>query len=364
MRPKALLLLVALLAFVQGAKADDDIDDDIFEYEDDAKTIIVDLVMGQNPTTITIPASVEEVKEGAFAYATNLEELYIKGDPYFDPNAFERDGDVGGRDLYYLNLGSNMSPTNIQNLIISIGTDNALETIDLDGYTGNRTMKWTAGSAYLSAKVEVHMPAEIANDEVFGSAQVWGRFTLDHDLVTFCGKQSFGDVDNSNFLFYVAQELQDGSVYIKRVPHIYNGQGILIHNASGTATVAYIPRDMDLNGQSYGANMLVGVTEPTTIGEIEGDKTNFVLYEGKFYPTSGGTLGAGRAYLQVPTSEVANLSNLAIVMEDEEDGIGEITRKETARQRVGWFTIGGQRLNDQPQQAGIYVHNGRLETVK
>ena len=81
MRPKALLLLVALLAFVQGAKADDDIDDDIFEYEDDAKTIIVDLVMGQNPTTITIPASVEEVKEGAFAYATNLEELYIKGDP-------------------------------------------------------------------------------------------------------------------------------------------------------------------------------------------------------------------------------------------------------------------------------------------
>ena len=75
-------------------------------------------------------------------------------------------------------------------------------------------------------------------------------------------------------------------------------------------------------------------------------------------------MGAGRAYLQVPTSEVANLSNLAIVMEDEEDGIGEITRKETARQRVGWFTIGGQRLNDQPQQAGIYVHNGRLETVK
>ena len=63
-----MLLLVALLAFVQGAKADDDIDDDIFEYEDDAKTIIVDLVMGQNPTTITIPASVEEVKEGAFAY--------------------------------------------------------------------------------------------------------------------------------------------------------------------------------------------------------------------------------------------------------------------------------------------------------
>jgi hypothetical protein len=65
----------------------------------------------------------------------------------------------------------------------------------------------------------------------------------------------------------------------------------------------------------------------------------------------------------VPTSEVENLSNLTIIYEEEEDGIIQLRRQETATQRAGWYTLGGQRIS-QPQQAGIYVHNGRLETVK
>lgn len=372
MRTKALLLLVALLAFVQGAKADDDIDDDIFEYEDDAKTIIVDLVMEQNPTTITIPASVVEVKEGAFAYATNLEELYIEGDPYFNPYAFKRGDYVGGRQLSYLNLGSGMSSANIRNLIFSIGPDNDLDIIEIDGYTDpNARIEWTDMVGILSSDVKVRLPAELVGDQVFGDAQVYGHFSLKHNLVTFCGKQNFQAIDNSNMLFYVPTHLENGSVYIKRVFNILAKEGFLIHPANGMSADDYLPRNIDLEITPkdkefpfHQSNMLVGVIEPATIEETDGDKTNFVLYEGKFYPTSGGTLGANRAYLQVPTSKVANLNNLAIVMEDEEDGIGEITRKETARQRVGWFTIGGQRLNDQPQQAGIYVHNGRLETVK
>ena len=312
------------------------------------------------------------VKTEAFKNATNLKELIIHGgNPFFESGVF---GENAPMEL--LDLGSGMSTANILRLIKTIGQYNQLLQIDIDGFTGEFDPDdWdeTAMGDYLSSNVIVSLPAELVDDQVFGHAQVYGHFSLEHDLVTFCGKQNFKDVDNPNMVFYVPTHLENGSVYIKRVRNIMAGEGILIHPAEGMSADAYLPRDIDLElkpsdeeYQYYESNMLVGVTEPTSIGETnaDGDKTNFVLYEGKFYPTSGGTLGANRAYLQVPTSKVANLSNLAIVMEDEEDGIGEITRKETARQRVGWFTIGGQRLNDQPKQAGIYVHNGRLETVK
>ena len=357
MKIKGLLLLVALLAWVQGAFADDD----VFEYEDDNNTVISGLVWGANPESLTIPASVTRVKTEAFKYATNLEELIIAGgNPVFESGVFGENVS-----LELLNLGSGMSTNNILKLIKTIGKKNQLSIIDIDGFTGEFDPDdWdeTAMGDYLSANVLVRLPAELVGDQVFGNAQVYGHFSLEHDLVTFCGKQNFEDVDNPNMLFYVPTHLENGSVYIKRVFNIYANQGILIHPADGMSADAYLPRNIDLEG-NYESNMLVGVTEPTTIGETEGDKTNFVLYEGKFYPTSGGTLGANRAYLQVPTSEVENLSNLTIIYEEEEDGIIQLRREETAAQRAGWYTLGGQRIS-QPQQAGIYVHNGRLETVK
>lgn len=365
MKIKGLLLLVALLAWVQGAFADDD----VFEYDDVNNTVIRGLVWGANPESLTIPASVTRVKEGAFLYATNLGELIIDGgNPVFESGVFDEDVP-----LEILNLGSGMSTANILRLIKTIGKDNQLLQIDINGFTGEfDPYEWdeTAMGEYLSSNVRVSLPAELVDDQVFGHAQVYGHFSLEHDLVTFCGKQNFEDVDNPNMVFYVPTHLENGSVYIKRVFKILANEGFLIHPANGMSADAYLPRKIDLEITPkdkefpfHQSNMLVGVTEPTTIDETDGNKTNFVLYEGKFYPTSGGTLGANRAYLQVPTSEVENLSNLTIIYEEEEDGIIQLRREETAAQRAGWYTLGGQRIS-QPQQAGIYVHNGRLETVK
>lgn len=350
-------MLVALLAWVQGAFADDD----VFEYQEGSNNTVISGLKSDNLESLTIPASVKRVKEGAFLYATNLGELIIDGgNPVFESGVFDEDVP-----LELLNLGSGMSTTNILRLIKTIGKDNQLLQIDIDGFTGEfDSDDWdeTAMGDYLSSNVIVSLPAELVDDQVFGHAQVYGHFSLTNNLVTFCGKQSFTDIDNSNWVIYVPTHLENGSVYIKRVPYIYGNEGVLLHYAEGTSNEAYLPRNLKLEG-SYESNMLVGVTEPTTIGETDGDKTNFVLYEGKFYPTSGGTLGANRAYLQVPTSEVENLSNLTIIYEEEEDGIIQLRRQETATQRAGWYTLGGQRIS-QPQQAGIYVHNGRLETVK
>ena len=113
MKIKGLLLLVALLAWVQGAFADDD----VFEYEDDNNTVISGLVWGANPESLTIPASVTRVKTEAFKYATNLEELIIAGgNPVFESGVFGENVS-----LELLNLGSGMSTNNILKLIKTIG---------------------------------------------------------------------------------------------------------------------------------------------------------------------------------------------------------------------------------------------------
>ena len=88
MKTKGLLLLVALLAWMQGAFADDD----VFLYDDDNNTVISGLVWGANPESLTIPASVKRVKTGAFEYATNLVELIIDGgNPLFESSVFGED---------------------------------------------------------------------------------------------------------------------------------------------------------------------------------------------------------------------------------------------------------------------------------
>lgn len=61
MKIKGLLLLVALLAWMQGAFADDD----VFVYDDDNNTVISGL-KSDNLESLTIPPSVTRVKEGAF----------------------------------------------------------------------------------------------------------------------------------------------------------------------------------------------------------------------------------------------------------------------------------------------------------
>ena len=75
---------------------------------------------------------------------------------------------------------------------------------------------------------------------------------------------------------------------------------MLIHRTASSQ--GYCDLERYSGSVSYASNMLVGVTEPTTIGSTDGTKTNYILKDGAFHPTSGGTVKANKAYLQIPTS--------------------------------------------------------------
>ena len=89
-----------------------------------------------------------------------------------------------------------------------------------------------------------------------------------------------------------------------------------------------------------------------------------------FYPTSGGTLGANRAYLQILTSDYEEMKNnttsvnLSIVFEDkDEDAIQDIQISHQQSDHDTWFTIDGRKLSSRPTLPGIYVNGGKKVVV-
>ena len=348
---------------------------DYFIYEDDEQTIIIGVdESGWAQTSLTIPAAVTKVKEGAFWGCSRLESLYIDGgDPVFAMGSLD---DVIDQ-LEYLNLGDGMSVDNMRTLVMRLGEGHNVNTIEIEGYQDpdGDGINWTSSTLrnILTEDVAVNLPAALVDDQVFGDAEVYGRFTLNSELGTFCGNATFYDESqDAQFLFYIPTEFRNetNEIYIQRVRYVVAGEGVLMHNVENTSSTIYLKRvDNDI---TYDSNMLVGVTEPTTIGKTDGDKTNLILYQGKFHPTSGGTLGANRAYLQVPTAalQASGANDLSMffgedIIFDKTDGINNMKLTDvTDNDTDEWYTLSGQRLTTRPAKSGIYLKGNKKTVVK
>ena len=358
-----------------------------FEYEDEGETIISSLTeAGRAATSLTIPASVTTVRSGAFYYAlqgnTPLSSLIIEdgGNPLFESNLFER-----AHTLSSIDTGNGMSEARIYALLASLGSAEALDKVYIKAYTENEGVNWLTDEikAVLTSDVSVTLPAALVSDQVFGDAVVCGRFTIERELITFCGIVTFEDTDDgSNMLFYVADSFdkEKGSIHIQRVRYVKEGEGILIHNIKNTSTYADLPRYtgsiIGTVETLYGKNMLKGVVEPTTIGATEEDGvyTNMVLYNGSFIRTSGGTLGANRAYLHMPTENLAGVAadaKFSLSYDDDEatdiDNIGQLDNLPFDKMSDVWYDLGGRKIvnpSNGQMPKGIYIQNGKKYVVR
>ena len=338
---------------------------DCFNYEDEGKTIINGLTdAGRAANSLTVPATVTTVRTGAFSDATKASTLIIEagGNPAFAASLF----DTNANPLVDIQImGSSMTVASITALLTSLGEQGALSTVYIEGYSD----AWSdiSVTSVLTEDVSVTLPAALVSTQVFGNAKVYGRFTLAKDLVTFCGNATFQDTDDgSNMLFYVADgcNKEEGRIHINRVRYVAKGEGVLIHHLENTSNYADLLRvstdkDTGTDASLYEKNMLVGVTEATTIGKTDGDKTNLVLSNGAFHPTSGGTIGANKAYLQVPTSALAAREMLSIDF-SEETGI----RPTLSPSLNGgeWYDLQGRKVA-QPTK-GLYINNGKKYVIR
>lgn len=364
---------------------------DYFDYADEGQTIVSGVstegVAKVNADKeLTIPRQVVKVLYNAFASLRsnqNLNDMTIDGgNPEFEKQNGQNALSDVRQSLTAITInGSGMTTANIGTMLDGLGADNDIETIDIynDAFPFDASITTTASLT----KARVVLPASRVGSQQIGGAKIYGRFTMKEgaELATFCGNALFYDENGgSNFLFYIPTEIVEVNgekrIHIQRVRYILPYQGILMHHTENSSLTVSLPRvDEEPGNEQYEAdktrfagNMLVGVTEPTAIGNImvkDGDTyVNMILKSGFFYPTSGGTLGANRAYLQVKQSDLQEAQNarigIAFGEEDEATNIHPHTSEgihQTStfnHQPSQWYTFSGQRLADRPRQPGFY----------
>jgi hypothetical protein len=384
------LLLVLLLA---GSSLHGFAQADCFEYDDEGKTIIKGLtVLGSATEDIEIPAKVTKVKSGAFVGASaSLNSLIIEegGNPEFEANLFGTTPDAYNEEILHPNpnllgdiqiLGSNMTVENIGKLFASLVEKGDLSTVYIDGYSG--TWSNITSTDVLTSAVSVTLPATLVSTQVFGDAQVYGRFTLEKSIITFSGNATFQDTDNgSNMLFYVATNVNGNQIHVKRVDYVRAGQGILIHNAKNTSSYADLPRKDETtyaDDGRYADNKFVGMPNggtiyaTETIGNVE--YTNFILSNGLFYPTETGTIRANRAFLRLTTGEWdaikttgSRARNVGIVFDDDETTDIETMSDVRCQMSDVWYDLSGRKIvnpSNGQMPKGIYIQNGKKYVVR
>ena len=383
-----------------------------FVYENEGDTVLVRLSTTGISNIITnksisIPSNVKRVVQGAFsllqANGQHLLTLVIEGNPKFE-KADNEGGESSLDDntseagvqshLTTIEMGSNMSQENMQALLLCLESRHSLSTVEITGNVGS--ISWTSDAikGVLTADVKVVVPATMVTNQVFGDAKVYGLFETAYDYSTTCVGATYIDKnDGSNMLFYVPTETQtvEGvkKARFNRVHYIIANEGLLIHHAPNTATRAELERIDNLasykedltdadkvvykrDSANYKKNMLVGSVNPQTIEAKDGDYTNMILYNGSFIPTSGGTLGANKAYLKVPTSYLNGVSGAKLMMSFDNETGGETTGihsienvKLTIDNEDGvWYTLDGRKLIGKPTLKGVYIHDGTKVAIR
>ena len=196
----------------------------------------------------------------------------------------------------------------------------------------------------------------------------------DHTTVTIgsTGMATYCPMDDVDFSTvnglkaYTATGYDHGTLTVSRVLNAPAGTGLLLQGEAGSYDVPYA------TSTGYYINLLHGLMTDTQVSPTEGSYTNFILGQKNgvttFYRLSeAGTVAAGKAYLQLPTSVVDDSNNsrvMRIVAEDEKTGVRsvELLTNSEGENSEELFDLQGRRVA-KPSK-GIYIVGGQKVVVK
>ncbi|UKK51363.1 leucine-rich repeat protein [Prevotella sp. E13-17] len=225
----------------------------------------------------------------------------------------------------------------------------------------------------------VDVTAQVVNNQytiqnVTGNVVVVATFNATKEFITLAqGVGTFSCAQDLNFTgsglkAYIAAgysyNKEESQVLLVRVYDIPAGTGLYL---KGEAGVTYkIPYS---TSQAYYVNMLKANLTASSIAKTSGDMSNFLLNkvdgEYKFCaPSATATLGAQKAYLQVPTSFMSGLEEArAISIAFEDDGTTNISDFELfTNSNEHLYNLKGQRVEKAGR--GLYIKNGKKVVIK
>ena len=252
----------------------------------------------------------------------------------------------------------NYSPMYGDDVVITIAEDEdrTLNTLTVNGedvtayvVDGQYTIQNVTGNVVVVATFN-------ATKEFITLAQGVGTFSCAQDL-NFTG---------SELKAYIAAGYNkaESQVLLVRVYDVPAGTGLYL---KGEADVTYkIPYS---TSQAYYMNMLKANLTASSIAKTSDDMSNFLLNKvdgeyGFFAPSETATLGAQKAYLQVPTSFMSGSEEargISIAFED--DGTTNISNFELfTNSNEHLYNLKGQRVEKAGR--GIYIKNGKKILIK
>lgn len=186
------------------------------------------------------------------------------------------------------------------------------------------------------------------------------------EMGTYCSKYYLGFSKVSGIKAYIASGFKPstGTAFIMNVEEVPANTGIMVKGAPGTYTIPVKKTDM------YYVNMFKGTLVSMTVPVIEDGCQNYVLRKGdddvvRFYKSYGGsTLGANKAYLQIPTSVITSAMNSREYINFEEDDVTGIVGPEYSTQEDNgeYYNLNGQR--ETSPKSGIYIKNGKKIIIR
>ena len=338
-------------------------------------------------TSITIPNSVTRIGNSVFYNCSKLNSVVLSNNlTYIGVNAFY--GCIG---LISINIPNSVNEifleafsgcSNLTTVTIGTGINNiysnSFANCDelTDVYCFAESAPTTVSDAFDNSYVnfaKLHVPSTSVSS--YSSAAPWSGFgTIDaitsEDITigdlgigTFCGSNPLDLSGTEDVKAYVVSsyEKASGQVTLTRTYYIPPFTGVVVKGSKGTHT---IPAGV---GQPVVPNMMKGVTTNTVLDKVNGDYTNYVLANkgsnlGFYAVTDGSTLGAGKAYLPLPTADLPSAAREFVLVFDD----GETTKiKSIASQEEapkGCYDLQGRRVAN--PTAGLYIVNGKKVIIK
>jgi hypothetical protein len=171
---------------------------------------------------------------------------------------------------------------------------------------------------------------------------------------TICAESALDFSAVSGAKLYAVSEITSTSAKLTEVEDgiADANKGYLVMGLSGDQKIPFTDGSSSYSGE----NKLVGVTAPTAIAS---DAKIYVLSDGEFHPCSGGTLAAGKAYLNC--SGIEGLAKSITFSFVETTGIRNISSDEDAS-NTPIYNLSGMRVKK--AQKGVYIRNGKKYVVE
>ena len=271
-------------------------------------------------TSITIPESVTSIGDDAFWYCRSLTDVYCyaKEVPTTETNTFDNSY-IGNATLHVL--------------------ASALEAY-------KTTAPW---SSFGKFEILTPTPVTITINQ-YGSGTYCSKYALD-----------FSEVEGLKAYAATGYNTKTGIVTLIRVMTSKPGMGLFIKGEPGEYTVPVLEGTDDNS-----LNMLVGTLEQVKVNKLSDDgryvNFKYTLYndELKFWSFDGGfSLGAGKAYLQIPVEWIPAMEARSIGIRFDEGGTTDIKDTEfTIQHSELIYDLMGRRVAS-PQKGNLYIINGK-----